>query len=466
MVTVIEPNNEWADVFGEFGKGLSKGYQNEIDQRSIQNAVSNLPENATPRQILDAMLNVKTYNPEVKQNSIKNYMGVAEYEDALKQKQEYQKLQQQQFEEATRKAKAQEDIAREKIKVSDKTQSQVEDDVLRKALKADGMPDYQIDQYLRETPGVRQRIIAEHNELKSRGIRQPLSQTTQPAQEAIEKKPVEEIVVEQPIEEVVQEPVRQEIKGIPKVEIEPVKEKEWPTIATPSNITPKEQERWRDKNQTTNTKELKELREKGSSHKKELASYGILKQLNDSKKLPSGLSSLILDPTTGDPYPLAAILGQVNTETQQFTKTLNDFLSGAKNYFGGRVTNFDIQQFKSRLPGLLNTDSGRRVIIEQMKLMTELQSVGENELYNAIKHYGRDASLIDIQRVVDEKVASREEELLRKINKVTQAAEYLDKQVNDPRLKGTVLMETPDGTFRNVREIDVQKAMNRGYKKW
>ena len=68
----------------------------------------------------------------------------------------------------------------------------------------------------------------------------------------------------------------------------------------------------------------------------------------------------------------AAIMDETREEfaislIQQYIKTLNDFISQAKNFFGARVTNFDLQSFKSRLPSLLNTEEGRRAIIEQMR---------------------------------------------------------------------------------------------------
>lgn len=86
MVTVVPPSNDgWADIGNAFGSGLSQGYQKRHDEKALQKAVSDLPQDATPRQILDAVMGTKTYGKEAKESAIKNYTGAAEFEE-LKRK--------------------------------------------------------------------------------------------------------------------------------------------------------------------------------------------------------------------------------------------------------------------------------------------------------------------------------------------------------------------------------------------
>ena len=82
MVTILPKENDWSEAFQALGQGASQGYTNRADEMALQKAISGLGENATPRQILDAITGTRTYGPAAKQNALKNYMGVAEFEEA------------------------------------------------------------------------------------------------------------------------------------------------------------------------------------------------------------------------------------------------------------------------------------------------------------------------------------------------------------------------------------------------
>ena len=84
MALYIPAKDDWGQVFENIGRGASEGYQQGADQRALQKAISSLPENATPRQIIDSLTGAKTYNNAAKQEAIKNYMGVVEFEAADK----------------------------------------------------------------------------------------------------------------------------------------------------------------------------------------------------------------------------------------------------------------------------------------------------------------------------------------------------------------------------------------------
>jgi hypothetical protein len=96
MATVVPKDPDWSEAFSNIGSGLVKGYTNRADERALRGSIEKLGPNPSARQILDAVTNTNTHSPEAKQNLLKNYIGVAE------------------FEELQRKAKAQEDISREK----------------------------------------------------------------------------------------------------------------------------------------------------------------------------------------------------------------------------------------------------------------------------------------------------------------------------------------------------------------
>lgn len=81
MVQFIPARNDWANAFQKIGQGVSEGYMQRTDEKALQSSLEKLGPNPTARQILDTVTNTKTYSPEAKQNVLKNYLGVAEFEE-------------------------------------------------------------------------------------------------------------------------------------------------------------------------------------------------------------------------------------------------------------------------------------------------------------------------------------------------------------------------------------------------
>lgn len=111
--------------------------------------------------------------------------------------------------------------------------------------------------------------------------------------------------------------------------------------------------------------------------------FSILDSLNKSGKLPTDFGRLNLDKEGNLRFPFAA-----SPEAQRFVKTLNEFSASAKDTYGARVTNFDLQQYLKRFPTLLNSEEGRRQIIEQMKIVNEINSVYYKNLQDVFSKAG------------------------------------------------------------------------------
>ena len=62
----------------------------------------------------------------------------------------------------------------------------------------------------------------------------------------------------------------------------------------------------------------------------------------------------------------------LSPEAQEATKLIADELSGAKETFGARVTNFDLQAYLKRLPTLLNSAEGRRRVLRDLQIINQL----------------------------------------------------------------------------------------------
>jgi hypothetical protein len=469
MVTFIPARNEWADIFGKIGKGASEGYMQRSDENAVRKAIMDLGPNPSAKEMLSALTNTKTYNPQAKRQALSDFLGVEK------------------FEELRRHAQAKEKMETEKNRIAALGKQAQGDQEVRKQNYLDaGYPEYLANIMVdpASTPGVKNHIADEHKELIGRGIRKPLIQQEQQqpassANAAAAATPANESapIAENPIQAqettaaaAAAEPIAQApetaVEAPPLTPPPSEKKEEWPEIPAPPETTAKEREDWRTKNQTFNNKLLKEVKAKSDAHRNTMIRYDRLTSLNNSNKLPEGMGRLVINPGTGDLYGIAALKGDTSKETQDFVKTLADFLIDAKSYFGGRVTNFDVQAFKTRLPSLLNTSDGRRLIIEQMRLMEQLQTVHDTELGRALKHYGRNASYSDILNVVEDKTKDKEEAVISKIQNLDQASNYLDQMHKDPKFKDHLLMQSPQGKFKAVPNNKVDGAEKKGYTRW
>lgn len=447
MVTIAPKEKGWSDVGEAFGSGFVSSYQNRSDELALQNAISSLPPNASAQDIIKAVTGTRTHNPDSKKNMLTNY-----------------------FE-----ANKQEETARHNKATEEKdAKSSVDKELLKSQLIANGYPDYEADLFVNSPPSVQNRMAAQHQDLISRRIRHPLVQQNPQAQ-PLQNQPQETVNPEQPVQNQpeqmpVQENIPQEQVQPTEIveEVVPLDKKGYPFPDIPPETTLKEKEAWRNKNQAFNNKELKEFQTKTNENKKIGIQLNTMRQDNDSGEIPEGLSRLIIDPKTGEPYPLAQLGGLVNKQTQRFVKTINDFVSGAKAFFGGRVSNFEVDTFKSRLPNLMNTSEGRRLIIEQMSLMNELESIHNNEMEKALQHYGRNADYSFISKVVDERTSKNSEEIINKLNSLVDASDYLDQMYDKPeKYKNSQLIQDPKtGKFNAIDKSKISEAKKRGYIIW
>lgn len=446
MVTILpEEKNTWGGIGEKFGAGLVQGYTNRADETAIQKAITALGPNASGREIIDALTKTRTYNPDSKPKFIKSILGAEK------------------FDELKRHSKAQEDIAKDRNKISAMGKQSPED---RKAsyenfIARNYTPDESEAMTSPYVPdGVKQQIARTVEDENARGIRKKPEMVQQPSGQV-----VEESVQVNPDGTPQVEEVKTEVPAIKKVPV--TRETPWPEIPQPPEMKGAERVKWRQNNQKFNSTELKDTRQKLQAEQDALLHYNRLSQLNDTGKVQNGLSRVLLDPETGEPYRNVQKIGGVNKETQQYMKTLNDFISQAKNFFGARVTNFDLVSFKARLPSLLNTEEGRRAIIEQMRLMTELQTLHDRELSDGLKHYGDNASYIDIVKATDDRITSREAQIINKINHLDTATKYMDIMVSNPKYKGMEMMFNPEtNEFIAVRPGDVDAVKKKGYQSW
>jgi hypothetical protein len=141
----------------------------------------------------------------------------------------------------------------------------------------------------------------------------------------------------------------------------------------------------------------------------------LLENLNKSEKLPTNLGRLNVDKEGNLRLPFLA-----SNESQRYVKTLNEFSSGAKDTFGSRVTNFDLTQYLKRFPTLLNSKEGREQLLQQMKIVNQINAVHYKSLKDVYDQAGG-ARKIDAdvaERLAEMKSETKVNELVKKFDKI------------------------------------------------
>lgn len=327
--------------------------------------------------------------------------------------------------------------ANEEVKTSQKEYKDAVDDQVQN-LVDQGYPVKEAIQYVNAPPSVQNRMQANHIEQVNRGLRKPKVESV-PTQENVPMQGTN-VIPEAPTSDV-------------------LKVQEWPDLPPPKDMTTGERVKWENTNQASNNKELVKTQAK----KKALENNDILLKsmttLNESNKLPKELDSWIIDPESGGVRTSAQLAGKVNKETALYAKNLAQFIKGAKDVFGARVSNFEVGAFLDQLPSLLNSEQGRRLILKQMELTNQLEQVYNNTLNDALKKYSRKGNYADIVAMVDQKTEEASADLINKLNNVVEASNYLDTMASNPdKFKDTVLMQSPEGKFKAVRKDKVSSA--------
>ena len=193
----------------------------------------------------------------------------------------------------------------------------------------------------------------------------------------------------------------------------------------------------------------------------------MLNDLNESKKLPEGLGRLNVSYKEGN----LVVPALANAETQKYIKTVNQFLNKAKDTFGARVTNFELDRFLQQLPTLANTEEGRREILKQMKYFNSIQNTYQSELQKYIDEKGgiRNVDWDAAKRRAEERARPQIEEAKKQFKNSEKIAQDLyEKKLTDVKAKtpkGFVVVEK-DGQFGYIPKKNLYKATkNGGYKR-
>lgn len=74
-----------------------------------------------------------------------------------------------------------------------------------------------------------------------------------------------------------------------------------------------------------------------------------------------------------------------NADAQEFHKLSNEFLKDAKDVFGNRLTNLDVESFLKMVPSLTQSDEGKRRIIYNLKAANKANELKKHTMDQIIK---------------------------------------------------------------------------------
>jgi hypothetical protein len=155
----------------------------------------------------------------------------------------------------------------------------------------------------------------------------------------------------------------------------------------------------------------------------------------------------------------AGLNGLLNPESQQFQALAVGFLKDAKNLFGSRVTNFDLQTYIDKIPRLAQTDEGKKVLIDNFRTLGEVARI-RNHAKNDILRENRNVPPLDLE----EQVNKRSKPLIDKEAKKFNSSLKVAKKVSGSD-KDTIEVVSPDGTRGRIPADRLSDAMKKGFKK-
>ena len=162
--------------------------------------------------------------------------------------------------------------------------------------------------------------------------------------------------------------------------------------------------------------------------------YREVKHLQDLNEipgaLPTGIEKWNVDWDSGD----LRVKALATPEAQDYVKTIARMARRAKDFFPGRVTNFDLDQFKQGFPTLANSPQGRRLIAQQLALGNRIAYLKDENYKAAVDHYGAGADPALITKYATEnyrRLKSQLEDQLKQTN--MQARHMVDQETNKER---------------------------------
>lgn len=218
---------------------------------------------------------------------------------------------------------------------------------------------------------------------------------------------------------------------IPGVETEEFK-LDFPELPEQFGLTPADTVKQNEHREKTNIPIYTETVDRLNALDDEFREVQHLQELNEiPNALPSGLEKWNVDWETGD----LRVKALATPEAQDYVKTIARMARRAKDFFPGRVTNFDLDQFKQGFPTLANSPEGRRIIAEQLSLGNRIAYLKDETLKAAYDHYGSGADPVLVKKYATENYRRLKGKLEEQLKSVNQRAREKINSVDKPNAK-------------------------------
>ena len=185
----------------------------------------------------------------------------------------------------------------------------------------------------------------------------------------------------------------------PSIQIPGIEEQsfdlDFPDAPEPIGLTPADTVKQNEHREKSNVPVYTETVDRLNALDDEYREVKHLQELNEIPgALPTGIEKWNVDWESGD----LRVKALATPEAQDYVKTIARMARRAKDFFPGRVTNFDLDQFKQGFPTLANSPEGRKIIAEQLALGNRIAYLKDETLKAAYDHYGSNADPIFVKQ--------------------------------------------------------------------
>lgn len=202
-------------------------------------------------------------------------------------------------------------------------------------------------------------------------------------------------------------------------------ELDFPELPEPTGVTSTDMVRQNEYREKTNIPIYTEAVDRLNALDDEYREVKHLQDLNEIPgALPTGAQKWNVDWDTGD----LRVKALATPEAQDYAKTIARMARRAKDFFPGRVTNFDLDQFKQGFPTLANSPQGRKLIAEQLALGNRIAYLKDETFKAAMDHYGSGSDPVLVKKYATENYRRLKSQLEDQLKAVNQNARSMVKE--------------------------------------
>jgi hypothetical protein len=179
--------------------------------------------------------------------------------------------------------------------------------------------------------------------------------------------------------------------------------------------------------------EVKDINKKYDAARNADMRISKMEKLIDSGKLNHPVIAGLAKTATKGIFDIGLnLMGLLSPESQEFDKLSTDFVKDAKDIFGSRLTNLDIETFLQTVPTLSQSNDGKRRVINNLKLFNEGAKIKKNAMDEIIDANGG-VTPPNIESLVEKVAAPRLDALAERFkeSEPQAAASTADKQYKD-----------------------------------